>query len=163
MTPSCSIDTHPAARLPVVLMLVLGLFVGVATTGAAPTQAARSAGVSASMATTALHYAASRKGAPYRSGAVGPSRFDCSGLTKWAYARAGTTLPRTAPQQYSATIRVSRSHARPGDLVFFMSGGRPYHMGVYAGAGRIWHSPKTGDHVRLSTIWRSSVAYGRVR
>jgi cell wall-associated NlpC family hydrolase len=58
---------------------------------------------------------------------------------------------------------VSRASARPGDLVFFMSGGRPYHMGIRAGAGKVWHSPKTGDHVKLSTIWTSAVAYGRVR
>jgi cell wall-associated NlpC family hydrolase len=58
---------------------------------------------------------------------------------------------------------VSRSSARPGDLVFFMSGGRPYHVGVRGRAGHVWHSPKTGDHVKLSTIWTSAVAYGRVR
>jgi cell wall-associated NlpC family hydrolase len=163
MTFSCSSVSRPAAHLLVLLTLVLGLFGGVATTGAAPAQATVSAGVSASMTTSALHYAASKKGAPYRYGAVGPDRFDCSGLTKWAYARAGRTLPRTVAQQYAATIRVSRVHVRPGDLVFFMSGGRPYHTGLYAGAGRVWQAPKTGDHVKLSTIWTSAVAYGRVR
>jgi cell wall-associated NlpC family hydrolase len=160
MTFSCSSVSRPATRLLVLLTLVLGLFGGV---GAAPAQATVSAGVSASMTTSALHYAASKKGAPYRYGAVGPYRFDCSGLTKWAYARAGRRLPRTVAQQYAATIRVSRAYARPGDLVFFMSGGRPYHVGIYAGAGRVWHAPKTGDHVKLSTIWTSAVAYGRVR
>jgi cell wall-associated NlpC family hydrolase len=58
---------------------------------------------------------------------------------------------------------VSRASARPGDLVFFMSGGRPYHVGVRGSAGRVWHSPKAGDRVKLSTIWTSAVAYGRVR
>jgi len=155
--------SRPATRLLVVLTLLLGLFGGVAATGAAPAQATVSAGVSASMTTRALHFAASKRGAPYQYGAVGPNRFDCSGLTKWAYAHAGRALPRTVAQQYAATIRVSRAHARPGDLVFFMSGGRPYHTGIYAGAGRVWHAPKTGDRVRLSTIWTSAVAYGRVR
>jgi cell wall-associated NlpC family hydrolase len=163
MTVSRLSVSRPATRLLVVLTLVLGLFGGVATTGAAPAQAAVSAGVSASTATRALDYAASKRGAPYQWGAVGPNRFDCSGLTKWAYARTGRTLPRTVAQQYAATIRVSRANARPGDLVFFMSGGRPYHMGIYAGAGMVWHAPSTGDHVRLSTIWTSAVAYGRVR
>jgi cell wall-associated NlpC family hydrolase len=163
MTFSCSTVSRPATRLLVILTLVLGLFGGVATTVAAPAQAIVPAAVSASMAARALHFAASKKGAPYRYGAVGPNRFDCSGLTKWAYARAGRTLPRTVAQQYAATTRVSRAHARPGDLVFFMSGGMPYHTGIYAGAGRVWHAPKTGDHVRLSTIWTSAVAYGRVR
>jgi len=163
MTRSRSSVARPAARLLTVLMLVLGLFGGVATTTAAPAQATVSAGVPLATATKALNYAASKRGAPYQYGAVGPTRFDCSGLTKWVYARAGRTLPRTVAQQYAATIRVSKASRRAGDLVFFLSGGRPYHMGIYAGSGRVWHAPKTGDHVKLSTIWTSAVAYGRVR
>jgi cell wall-associated NlpC family hydrolase len=143
--------------------LVVGLFGGVTTTGAAPAKATGSSGVSATTANRALHFAATRKGAPYRYGAVGPRRFDCSGFTKWSYARAGKRLPRSTTQQYRATIRVTRSHARRGDLVFFLSGGRTYHVGIYAGAGRIWHAPKPGDHVRLAKIWSRSVAYRRVR
>lgn len=163
MTISRPTSSRPVARLMVTLALVLGLFEGVSTTGAAPAVASVSAGVSASVATRALNQTASKKGAPYRYGAVGPTRFDCSGLTKWAYARAGRTLPRTVGQQYAATIRVSKANARQGDLVFFMSGGRPYHVGVRAGAGKVWHSPKAGDRVKLSTIWTSSVSYRRVR
>jgi len=70
-------------------------------------------------------------------------------------------LPRTVALQYAATLRVS--HARPGDLVFFMSGGRPVHLGIYAGAGRVWHAPKTGGVVSLSPIWTAAVIYRRVR
>jgi len=160
MTFSHSSLARPAARLCLVLTLVLGLFGGVSTTIAAPAQAA---GVSAATATRAVSHAASKVGALYLYRAAGPNRFDCSGLTKWAYARVGKTLPRTAAQQYAATIRVSRASARPGDLVFFMSGGQPYHMGILAGADKIWHSPKAGSRVKLSTIWTPAVAYGRVR
>jgi cell wall-associated NlpC family hydrolase len=159
MTISLSSFSRPAARLPVVLTLVLGLCGGAATTGAAPAQAV----VTATTANGALAYARSRNGAPDRYGAVGPSRFDCSGLTKWSYARAGKTLPRTTTQQYAATIRVSKASRRPGDLVFFKSGSSIYHVGIYAGANRVWHAPHTGDHVRLAIIWTSAVAYGRVR
>jgi cell wall-associated NlpC family hydrolase len=159
MTSARSTASRPATSLLLVLTLVLGLLGGAATVGAAPAQAA----VSATVANRVLSFAASRRGAPYKYGAAGPTRFDCSGLTKWAYARAGKTLPRTAAQQYGATIRVSRANARRGDLIFFMSGGRPYHMGVYAGSGKLWHAPKTGDVVKLSTIWSSAVTFGRVR
>ena len=41
--------------------------------------------------------------------------------------------------------------------------GYVYHVGIYAGAGRIWHAPKPGDHVKLATLWTSAVSYGRVR
>ncbi len=36
-------------------------------------------------------------------------------------------------------------------------------MGIYAGSGKIWHSPKTGSWVKLDKIWSSKVYYGRVR
>ena len=40
--------------------------------------------------------------------------------------------------------------------MFFKSGGYVYHVGIYAGAGRIWHAPKPGDHVKLATLWTST-------
>lgn len=116
----------------------------------------------ASLSHTALRIAASKKGSPYQYGAAGPYRFDCSGLTMYSFKRAGKQLPRTAASQYNHSRRIGASSRRPGDLVFFHSGGRVYHVGIYAGSGRIWHSPKTGTVVRLEKIWTSSVRYGRV-
>ncbi|MFE5108614.1 C40 family peptidase [Streptomyces sp. NPDC056663] len=111
----------------------------------------------------ALNIAASKKGSPYRYGATGPHRFDCSGLTMYAFKRVGKKLPRTAQQQYNKTRHISASQRRRGDLVFFHWGRSVYHVGIYAGRGRIWHSPKTGAVVRLEKIWTRSVWYGRVR
>jgi cell wall-associated NlpC family hydrolase len=107
--------------------------------------------------------AASKQGSPYRWGAVGPGSFDCSGLTVYSFGKAGKELPRTAAQQYNRTKHVSANSRKPGDLVFFHWGSNVYHVGIYAGKGRIWHSPKTGEVVRLEKIWTSSVWYGRVR
>jgi cell wall-associated NlpC family hydrolase len=116
----------------------------------------------AAPATKALQIAASKKGSPYQYGATGPRRFDCSGLTVYAFKKAGKKLPRTAAAQYNKTHHISASHRRAGDLVFFHWGRSVYHVGIYAGKGRIWHSPKTGDVVRLQKIWTKSVWYGRV-
>ncbi|CAM5327480.1 NlpC/P60 family protein OS=Streptomyces alboniger OX=132473 GN=CP975_01800 PE=3 SV=1 [Streptomyces alboniger] len=113
--------------------------------------------------TKALKIAASKKGSPYAYGATGPHRFDCSGLTQYSFKRTGKKLPRTAAAQYNKTRHIGRSQRTPGDLVFFHSGRNVYHVGIYAGNGRIWHSPKTGAVVRLEKIWSSSVWYGRVR
>ncbi|MCM2391673.1 C40 family peptidase [Streptomyces albipurpureus] len=110
----------------------------------------------------ALKVAASKKGAPYKYGAVGPSRFDCSGLTLYSFKKAGKKLPRTAQQQYNKTKRISASKRQAGDLVFFYSGRNVYHVGIYAGQNKIWHSPKTGSWVKLDKIWSKSVKYGRV-
>lgn len=70
--------------------------------------------------------------------------------------------PRTAQQQYNRTRHISASKRQRGDLVFFHSGSSVYHVGIYAGSGKIWHSPKTGAVVRLEKIWTRSVLYGRV-
>lgn len=111
----------------------------------------------------ALRIAAAKKGSPYRWGATGPYRFDCSGLTLYSFKKAGKRLPRTAAQQYNRTRHVSARYRAAGDLVFFHSGNSVYHVGIYAGKNRIWHAPKSGDVVRLQRIWTRSVWYGRVR
>ncbi|MGW0767539.1 C40 family peptidase [Streptomyces sp. NPDC002676] len=116
----------------------------------------------ATTATKALQVAASKRGAPYQWGASGPRRFDCSGLTLYSYKKVGKTLPRTAAQQYNKTHHISAGSRRAGDLVFFHSGSSIYHVGIYAGHGKIWHAPKTGDVVKLERIWTRSVWYGRV-
>lgn len=117
----------------------------------------------ASHSIRALNIAASKEGSPYRYGASGPHRFDCSGLTLYSFKRAGKKLPRTAQQQYNETRHISPSQRRRGDLVFFHAGRSVYHVGIYAGGGKIWHSPKTGAVVRLERIWSNSTWYGRVR
>ncbi|NNN34997.1 C40 family peptidase [Streptomyces sp. S3(2020)] len=117
----------------------------------------------ATSATKALQVAASKKGSPYKWGAAGPHRFDCSGLTLYSYKKAGKSLPRTAAQQYNKTRHISAGNRKAGDLVFFHSGSSVYHVGIYAGKGKIWHSPKSGEVVKLQKIWTKSVWYGRVK
>ncbi len=118
-------------------------------------------GLTSAQASSVLRIAASKKGTPYRYGASGPNRFDCSGFTSWTYRKVGKKLPRTANQQYRAGAKISRSQARAGDLVFY--GGRhKTHVGIYAGNGKMWHSPRTGDVVKLSKV-RGGAAFARVR
>lgn len=117
----------------------------------------------AALAAQALDIAASKRGSPYEWGATGPDRFDCSGLTLYAFKSVGKQLPRTAAAQYNSTRHIAAAARRAGDLVFFHYGSSVYHVGIYAGAGRIWHAPKTGARVRLERIWTGSVWYGRVR
>jgi cell wall-associated NlpC family hydrolase len=134
-----------------------------AVSGSIVVPGAASGAEAATVASKALKVAASKKGSPYKYGAVGPSRFDCSGLTLYSFKKAGKKLPRTAQQQYNKTKHISASSRKLGDLVFFHSGSNVYHVGIYAGKGKIWHSPKTGDVVRLQKLWTKNVWYGRVR
>jgi cell wall-associated NlpC family hydrolase len=112
--------------------------------------ASNASAVTSASARRAVAKASSRRGAPYRYGASGPWRFDCSGLTSWSYRQVGRYLPRTANQQYRASYRVSRAYARPGDLAFLTSGGYAYHTAIYAGNGMVWHAPRPGMRVSLS-------------
>ena len=79
--------------------------------------------------------------------------FDCSGLTKAAYATAGIELPRTAHTQYQATARVAQAELQPGDLVFY---GNPtikiHHVGLYIGNGQMIDAPTAGEPVGIHPV-----------
>jgi cell wall-associated NlpC family hydrolase len=119
--------------------------------------------MSAQASNRVVHVAASKAGTPYRYGADGPRAFDCSGFTKWVFAKMGRHLPRTASAQSGAVRHVSRAHRHRGDLVFFSSGGHVYHVGIYAGHNSVWHAPRPGERVHREHLWTRSVSYGRVR
>ena len=112
----------------VVLALAATMF---AVTAVGPTTTRASAFVSAARANTAADWARSRKGSPYAYGATGPHRFDCSGLTRWVYARIGKSLPHSSSAQVGDVKRVfHRRNVRRGDLVFFTSRGSVYHVAI---------------------------------
>ena len=79
-------------------------------------------------------------------GTVGPN-FDCSGLLQAAFASVGIWLPRDAYQQEDFTHPVAFHDLAPGDLIFFGSGERAAHVGLYIGEGEYIHSSGR-DHGR---------------
>jgi cell wall-associated NlpC family hydrolase len=99
-------------------------------------------------------------GKPYEWAAAGPDRFDCSGLTMWAWARAGVSLPHSSQAQFDRGTHVSSNDLRPGDLVFF--GSPIHHVGIYVGGGNMINAPQTGDVVRIAPAMRSDYV-GAVR
>ncbi|MCA1824048.1 MAG: C40 family peptidase [Mycobacteriales bacterium] len=120
-------------------------------------------GSGSSLGRAAVAEAARHAGAPYQYGAAGPSRFDCSGFTRYVFARLGHSLPHNSGQQRSAVRVVAAADRQIGDLVFsHSSNGSVHHVGIYAGNGYMWHSPQTGDVVKKSKIYASRVSYGRV-
>jgi cell wall-associated NlpC family hydrolase len=105
-----------------------------------------------------LGIAAQYAGIMYHYGGTSPSTgFDCSGYTQYVFRQVGISLPRTAEEQRQFATPVSSP--QPGDLVFF--GSPAYHVGIYAGNGKMWDSPHSGEAVALRDIWTSAVTYGR--
>lgn len=103
-------------------------------------------------------------GKPYSSGATGPKSFDCSGFTQYVYKQAGVSLLRTSSQQSTKGATVSKSNLQAGDLVFFNSGGKTAvsHVGIYVGSGKMIHSPKTGDVVKVANLMKNFVTAKRM-
>ncbi|MEU6084609.1 bifunctional lytic transglycosylase/C40 family peptidase [Streptomyces sp. NPDC047108] len=108
----------------------------------------------------AIYYAQKKLGTPYLWGGDGTAadggRFDCSGLTKAAYASVGIELPRVANDQYNAGSHPDRDELMPGDLVFFsddLTDSRAIrHVGLYVGGGYMINAPYTGAVIRFDKI-----------
>jgi cell wall-associated NlpC family hydrolase len=94
--------------------------------------------------------------------------FDCSGLTMYAWSRAGVRLGHYTGAQFRQGRQVSLGGLRAGDLLFFGGGsGDPTHVGLYLHGGVMIHAPKTGDVVRttqfLNSPYYRAVFRGAVR
>ena len=106
-------------------------------------------------------------GYPYTEGGAGPSSFDCSGYTQWVYRLASVArLAHNAETQRHQLRRIPANQARPGDLIFYLSGAGAYHVAIYAGGGpTIWQgyqyaATQPGEGVVYQHIWSSAVEFG---
>jgi cell wall-associated NlpC family hydrolase len=105
---------------------------------------------SSDAAQTAVDTALAQLGDPYVWAATGPNAFDCSGLTQYAYAAAGVSLPHSSAAQSRMGTAVSRADLQPGDLVFFYS--PVSHVGMYIGQGQMVHASTFGEPVKVSSV-----------
>lgn len=122
-------------------------------------------------AAVAVQAALSMRGLPYSWGGGGPEGpgygighgagtkgFDCSGLTEYAWARAGVRIGTTTYEQWRSGTRVARSEVRPGDLVFYDPNPDrpgPEHVGLVVNDTQVVNAPFTGAFVRLDSIDRT--------
>ena len=112
-------------------------------------------------ASAAVAAAQSVIGDPYVYGAAGPNSFDCSGLTMWAWAHGGVSLPHSSQSQYAGSTHISLSQLQPGDLLFYYSD--IHHVAMYVGGGMMIEAPHTGANVREVPMRTSDlVGAGRV-
>ena len=77
--------------------------------------------------------------------------FDCSGLTSWAWARAGVSIAHQSSAQIRAARGVDETQAVAGDIVQY-----PGHVMLYLGVDRaIVHASNPSTDVELSFVPRS--------
>lgn len=99
------------------------------------------------------------RGTPYKDGGIDPTGFDCSGFTRYVFARHGVALPRSVQDQSVTGRSVSRDGILPGDLLFFdtKSSGAS-HVGIAIGRDAFVHAPSSTGVVRVerysSRYWR---------
>jgi len=102
------------------------------------------------IALVAIRAALAKLGQPYVWAAAGPNTFDCSGLTRWAYAKAGVLLTHYTGDQWNEGRLIPGRDALPGDLLLF--GRHIHHVGMYLGAGWMLNAPFTGHYVDVVPV-----------
>jgi cell wall-associated NlpC family hydrolase len=109
----------------------------------------------------AVAAALTRRGAAYVWGAKGPTSFDCSGLTQWAWKQAGVQLGGDTYTQINQGVPVPPGDVRAGDLIFPKDAwgrGGPGHVQLAISPTEVVHAPNSGDVVRVAPRPRSFVA-----
>jgi cell wall-associated NlpC family hydrolase len=103
--------------------------------------------------------------------ADGKPGFDCSGLTLYAYAGAGITLPHNAnAQMLGFGTTIARQNIQPGDLIFSNfdeegpgTGAGHVQMAIGSGANaQIIEAPHTGAYVQTGSIESGKIVIKRL-
>ena len=150
--PMSSRFTGSIRRTAFVLLAVAGVTLSPlpASANSGPTTTAVAAAPAAAptrAAQIAVNTALAQQGKPYVWAAAGPNSYDCSGLTKFAFAAAGISLPHSSSMQSTMGTPVAYSDLQPGDLVFFYT--PVSHVGMYIGNGQMVHAGTEGDVVKV--------------
>lgn len=100
-----------------------------------------------------IQTALSCQGLQYRRGGTSRGGFDCSGFTRYIYAKQGVNLPHSSAAQANLGSPVDKSDLKPGDLVFFHTFRAGIsHVGIYVGNDRFVHAATYRRGVRVDSL-----------
>jgi len=109
--------------------------------------------------------AKSKLGITYKWGGNGPYQYDCSGFTKAVFEKKGIHIPRVSKDQAKIGKKISKSHLKKGDLIFFHSKHSKVvdHVGIYLGHGKFIHASKFHKRIVISPFreYRRYFKWGR--
>ena len=157
--PAPPVSRHPAAPqpdplVPVEAATTAGDASGDGRSGQDAPQEVSAAGSTGPTATpSVVDTALALLGVPYRPRGTTVAGFDCSGFTQYVFRQHGVMLPRDSQDQFTAGHAVPQDETRPGDLVFFRTGGRRIsHVGIALGDGTFVHAPNARGVVRVERM-----------
>jgi cell wall-associated NlpC family hydrolase len=126
------VTSSPAATTPSLSQRISSSSSIASTTAVAASSSATGSGDTAGE--IAAKAALTKVGGGYCYACDGPSSFDCSGLTTWAWAQAGIAIPRVSYEQANFPV-VPLDQLQPGDLVTYYS--PVSHVAIYVGNGMV--------------------------
>jgi cell wall-associated NlpC family hydrolase len=154
-TPAPTVDpalaTTPAVDPAVAVPALASL-----TTPTTPTAATTASVTKPSVGARIARIALAQRGKRYVRGTMGPRTFDCSGLVRYAYTRAGVS--RRLGGGHSARGMLfwarthhlaSRSNPRVGDVVIYGGGS---HAGIYIGNGLVISALNPRQGIRVTRL-----------
>jgi cell wall-associated NlpC family hydrolase len=135
--------------------LVIILFFLLSACASSPPRSGTAASIPDEKMNELVMYALSLADTPYHFGGNSPDNgFDCSGFVDHVFHHAlGMSLPRTSHEISQLGTPINKAHLRPGDLVFYNTQHSAYsHVGIYVGADKFIHAPKTGSQIRVEKM-----------
>jgi lipoprotein Spr/probable lipoprotein NlpC len=92
------------------------------------------------------------RGVRFREGGLSKNGIDCSGYVYLTYRdKFHRRIPRSTELLARSGIEVSPRQIRAGDLVFFRTGGKKRHVGIYLQNGAFMHA-STSRGVMISKL-----------
>ncbi len=97
--------------------------------------------------------ALSLRGVPYQAGGATPAGFDCSGFVLYVFGQHGLSVPREAREQFRVGRSIELDELQPGDLVFFTTvAPGASHVGIALGGDQFVHAPTSSGVVRVEHL-----------
>ena len=127
-------------RKPVLVALLHIALVGCAGNGGPPLPA-KSSAADPQIVTLLYDHYNNWRGVRYREGGLSKNGVDCSGYVHLAYKqKLKRSIPRSTEQLAKSGSKVSPRLMQPGDLVFFKTGWKTNHVGIYLKNGKFMHA-----------------------
>jgi cell wall-associated NlpC family hydrolase len=106
-------------------------------------------------------YSKTLLGVPYVWAGYSTKGFDCSGFTKYVFAKFGISLPRSSYAYSSIGTKVSRSELQKGDILLWDTekNGTVGHVGIYIGDGMFIHASSSKRKVVTRALSTYSEKY----